>query len=573
VRRVLLATAALVAAVAVFTVVSLPPARVALDTTWSDGSVPGILHVHTSRSDGRSSPDDIAAAAARAGLKFLVFTDHGDGTRPPDPPTYRSGVLCLDGVEISTSGGHYVAIGLEQSPYPLAGEPRDVVEDVRRMGGFGIAAHPDSPKAELQWTDWATRPDALEIVNPDTGWRTHLYEGGWRSRLQILQSLVAYPWRSSGTIASLLTGSQDALAEWDRETARQPMVGVAGVDAHAKLALLAADPGDNRFSLPLPGYEASFRTLSVRVFPDAQMSGSDAARDASLVLSALRRGRAYVAIDAWASPPALSFTATNSSGTAGMGETLAPGGPITLRVKSQAPEGFAVQILRDGTPLGAPRAERDLTLETTETTGTYRVELRAPGRDGQAAWVFSNPIYVRTAEAAPASTASGQATATASLFDGRTATGWSTEADPSSLAAVEAARMISGTELRIRFGLSGGSDVGQFAGAAVSTPEGVADSDAVAFTVRAERPMRISIQVRAHVDNAPPERWQRAVYVDEMDRTITVPFADMTPVGATHTPRAPLANVRHVMFIVNTPHTAPGASGRLWFKSVRLEKY
>src|SRR5580765_1605945 len=134
----LFVTAALVAAVAVLVTVSLPQRRLALQG-GADGTIPGILHVHTNRSDGRSSPDDIAAAAARAGLKFIVFTDHGAATRTPDPPTYRSGVLCLDGVEISTSGGHYVAIDFRASPYPLGGEPRDVVEDVRRLGGFGIA--------------------------------------------------------------------------------------------------------------------------------------------------------------------------------------------------------------------------------------------------------------------------------------------------------------------------------------------------------------------------------------------------------------------------------------------------
>ena len=127
-------------------------APIALAGAPADGTIPGVIHVHTNRSDGLSGPDEIAAAAARAGLKFLVFTDHGDATRKPDPPQYRSGVLCLDGVEISTNGGHYVAIDMPASPYPLAGEARDVVEDVRRLGGFGIAAHPDSPKPELRWT-------------------------------------------------------------------------------------------------------------------------------------------------------------------------------------------------------------------------------------------------------------------------------------------------------------------------------------------------------------------------------------------------------------------------------------
>ena len=143
-------TAALVAAVAVCVGITLPPRPIPLGAS-DDGTVPGIIHVHTSRSDGLSGPDEIAAAAARAGLKFLVFTDHGDATRRPDPPQYRSGVLCLDGVEISTSGGHYVAIDMPASPYPLAGEARDVVEDVRRLGGFGIAAHPDSSKPELRF--------------------------------------------------------------------------------------------------------------------------------------------------------------------------------------------------------------------------------------------------------------------------------------------------------------------------------------------------------------------------------------------------------------------------------------
>ncbi len=81
--------------------------------------------------------------------------------------------LCLDAVEISTNGGHLVALGLPAAPYPLAGEAGDVLEDVHRLGGFGIAAHPDSPKADLQWRDWEVPFDGIEIVNLDTAWRVH----------------------------------------------------------------------------------------------------------------------------------------------------------------------------------------------------------------------------------------------------------------------------------------------------------------------------------------------------------------------------------------------------------------
>ena len=111
VKRVALATAALLAAVAVWIALSLPPARIALPPPAADAAatVPGVFHVHTNRSDGRSSPEEIAAAAARAGLKFVIFTDHGDGTAKPAAPAYHDGVLCIDGVEVSTRGGHYIA--------------------------------------------------------------------------------------------------------------------------------------------------------------------------------------------------------------------------------------------------------------------------------------------------------------------------------------------------------------------------------------------------------------------------------------------------------------------------------
>ena len=89
-------------------------------------------------------------------------------------------MLCLDGVEISTTGGHYIALDMPAAPYPLGGEARDVVEDVRRLGGFGIAAHPDSPKPELRWREWDAPFDGIEILNLDTSWRLWAEQAGDR---------------------------------------------------------------------------------------------------------------------------------------------------------------------------------------------------------------------------------------------------------------------------------------------------------------------------------------------------------------------------------------------------------
>ena len=41
--------------------------------------------------------------------------------------------------------------------------------------GFGIAAHPGSPKPELQWTDWTVPLDGLEWLNADSEWRDEFW--------------------------------------------------------------------------------------------------------------------------------------------------------------------------------------------------------------------------------------------------------------------------------------------------------------------------------------------------------------------------------------------------------------
>jgi hypothetical protein len=571
VKRFLLATAALAAAVVVFTVVELPPRPIGLDAAWSDGTIPGVLHIHTNRSDGLSTPDLVAAAAAKAGLKFLVFTDHGDATREPDPPTYRSGVLCLDGVEISTSGGHYIAIGMGASPYPLAGESRDVVDDVRRLGGFGIAAHPDSPKTELRWTDWETPIDGLELLNADTSWRVHTVTGG--TKFALVRALFTYPFRPSETMGTLFTDSPDLTTRWTQTLARKGVVALAGVDAHAKLVLLEDNGGNSRYSLPVPGYAPSFRVLSVHVRPESPLTG-DAAADAAAVVKAIRGGQLYTALDAWASRATVEFSATNHSGTVHQGEYLGGGGPVALHVRSNAPAGYLTTVWRDGQVV-SESDQREFNREVSTAVGSaYGLTIRDPHRPDAPPWVISNPIHVGVSRPERVETSDRRAPATTqmSLFDGRDTAGWTRENDTASLSAIDAVQMISGMELRLRYGLAGGSPVGQYAGAAVATTHGVRDYDRAVFTIRAEHPMRLSIQVRAEVPNGPPERWQRSIYIDATERERSVSFDDMRPVGITHTPNAVSDNVRAIMFIVDTTNNKPGASGRIWLKNVRLER-
>ncbi len=171
-RRLLWTLIALVAVGVLFFALVLPPSPDRVDANgWEQiaaRTIAGAYHIHTTRSDGHGDKRDVAAAAARAGRKFVILTDHGDGTRPPDPPEYIDGVLCLDAVEISTAQGHLVALDMPRAPYPLGGDADAVVEDVHRLGGFAVAAHPDSPKPALRWTDDAAPIDGIEWLNADS---------------------------------------------------------------------------------------------------------------------------------------------------------------------------------------------------------------------------------------------------------------------------------------------------------------------------------------------------------------------------------------------------------------------
>jgi hypothetical protein len=564
VRKFLLATAALVAAVAIWTVVNFPPAHATLETPFSDATVAGIVHVHTNRSDGRGSADEVAAAAARAGLKFVVFTDHGDATRTPDPPTYRSGVLCLDAVEISTTGGHYLALDMPAAPYPLGGDARDVVEDVKRLGGFGVVAHPESPKPALRWQAWDEPFDAIEWMNPDTSWRVRL-QGSWRSRLSVVEALASYPFRSEETIARLLGGTalQDDL--WHSIARRRRVVVLAGADAHENLALANGDPIDNRFSLPVPGYETSFRTMSVHVRLERQLSG-DAAADAVAIMKALRSGHAYVTVDGLATPAAFQFTASTARATAVQGDELIASGPVTLNVRSNAPTSYTTTLWQDDRVVASVQDRPEISW-IAEGTGVYRVVISAASKNGTIPWVISNPIYVGGLHP-PQPKPERPVLARRALFDGRTSTGWWTETAPSSIAALEVPSREGGAELRLRYALFSGSSSGPYVTLAVNTPIGE-PFRRLTFTARSERPLRMRVQLRVPGNG---DRWQRSVYLDETDRQHTVEFDDMTPIGVTRTPRPALDAVRDLMFAIDTTHAKPGSSGRIWFTSVELTR-
>jgi hypothetical protein len=103
----------------------------------------------------------------------------------------------------------------------------------------------------------------------------------------------------------------------------------------------------------------------------------------------------------------------------------------------------------------------------------------------------------------------------------------------------------------------------------VELPNNAAPNDRVMFIARAEGPLRLIVRFlplgRAHA-------WERSVYVDTANRDYTVRFADLTAVAPTSGPRADASNIHDILFVVDTSHAKPGASGRLWVKGAALQR-
>jgi hypothetical protein len=507
--------------------------------------------VHSNRAGGSGSLDEIARAAEAAGLQFVVVTDHGDATRTPDPPAYRRNVLVLDGVEISTMSGHLIALGLTAaSPYPLGAETRDTIEDVHRQGGWAVAAHPDSPKPELRWTEANLPVDGLEWLNADSEWRDEGLAG-------LFFSVGRYLVRPPEAIASIFDRPTASLSRWDRLSRGRPVVGLAAVDAHARLGF-EGDDDDGATVLARPTYEDLFRTVVQAVELEAPLTG-DGASDATAILGALRSGRTYSVVSAQAAPGQVTFTASEGNATRRMGQSLETDRPIDLVASVPEPADATLELLRNGEAVASGTGR--VTFQHSGGSAVYRAEVRLPGHG--VPWIVTNAIRVGPPETEVPDAAELAAGVVLALSEPGH---WVVEKHDRSAGAVADA----GTQgITLTFDLVGGSADGQYA-AAVHPLSGADQFDTVTMTLKAAAPMRVSVQMRAP-GRAGGERWQRSVYVDEQPRAVTLRLDDFRPVGET-AEILDVARARSLLVVVDSWHTQPGTRGQVWISNVSLGK-
>ena len=279
-RKLILTTAAGMAAVVVLLLGSLPPPpfRLALDGVDPDlqrRTVAGAYHIHTHPLGRRraTAPSSPPRPRAPASVRHLHRPRRRD--RRPDPPAYIDGVLVLDGVEISTDGGHYVALDMPPAPYPLGGDAAAVVEDVRAAGRVRHCGAPGSPRSP-----GSPGPTGARRSTASSG-STPTASGGTRGGWPCARAVFAYLLRPG---AGAGVGARPPGSHAGRDGT--PRTG-SGPSSRWRRSTLTAERGEDRqwrgsrVRRSALRYEASFRTISNRVILARPLTG-EAGPDAGL---------------------------------------------------------------------------------------------------------------------------------------------------------------------------------------------------------------------------------------------------------------------------------------------------
>jgi hypothetical protein len=545
-----------VAAVAALPVVAFRP----LPTTGpapSDGyaRLSGIVHAHTTLSDGGGRPEEVVQAAAREGLQFLVLTDHNTLAAKP-LEGYQQGVLVVVGTEISTDAGHLLGIGIPDPGYRFSGDVRDGLEDIQELGGIAFAAHPLSPKDGLRWTAWdLPGPWGVEVLSNDSEWRT-------ASRARLAETAALYLLNPRYALLRDLTAPREVLSRWDRLLAERPCPGIAGADAHGRLPVLG-------FSLPVPSYRAVFGLAQTHVLLHDPPVG-DAEADRGALVAALQAGHAYIGVDSLASAREFSFLASRGDESWTMGDTV-PGGPhLTLRAGGRMPQGATVRLLKDGQPWaeGAGAVER-----SEVPNGIYRVEVSVRGFE--VPWVLSNAISVVDHESEEAralrATLEKEATAPAPalLVDPPGRTSFHPEHDPGSSIAEPLWDPRGGPEgapsLRLAFALSGKA-TGTWCALVDREPRDWTGRHGLVLSVKADGEYRFWLQVR-DVNPASTEDglewWFASVRARKEWTRVALPFSRFRSISAVSDGRLDLDKVRAVVAMVDPSCLPPGSRGTI----------
>ncbi|HEY4003086.1 MAG TPA: CehA/McbA family metallohydrolase, partial [Candidatus Xenobia bacterium] len=264
----------------------VPPAVVGSGLT-GPGWYVGDQHCHTEHSDAKGTLQELLTMARARGLDYLGVTDHN--TISHHAWLRNTGMIALTGEEMTTYRGHATVLNADGWVDFRAHNREELValvEDGRRRGGLWFVAHPKQTGCDWEWGDdlWDRHFDGVEVWN-----------GVWAGR----------NWQS--------------VARWHRRLAAGArLVAVGGSDRHQP-HLPDPDQPLNQVGSP-----------ATRVWADGD------------IVAGLKSGKVSVA-----EAPTGPWVWIERDGQVVMGETVAVGTRLNVRVIGDIEDGTRVRVLTD----------------------------------------------------------------------------------------------------------------------------------------------------------------------------------------------------------------------------------
>jgi len=345
------------------------------------------LHMHTRYSDGVGLHKDLAEAGLDAGVDAILVTDHNVLVQGLDGYHQRGKqrLLLLVGEEIHDrtlpgGGSHLLVFGHKQELSRYASDPQKLIDQVNATGSLSFIAHPIEDtlptfnEGEFGWRDWS--------VKGYTGVELWNQMSEFKSRSQSLPKAALHAlfpqFMAQGPLES-------TLQLWDQLllTSKQPVVAVAGVDAHA------IDYRYGPLRVKLYPYAFQFRSLTTHILTPSKLTG-EINTDRTMILDSLRQGHAFCAFDLPHPTRGFRFTCNTNDGTFSMGDKVQASEGLTFQARF--PIRTHVRLLKDGVVI-KEHQDREVLTYLTKEPGVYRVEVYIDYRNRHRGWIFSNPIY------------------------------------------------------------------------------------------------------------------------------------------------------------------------------------
>lgn len=359
----------------------------------------GVIHVHSTYSDGGGAVDEIMKDAERAGLDFVILTDHNNSQarREGWEKRFDKADLFVES-EASTPAGHCLVFFSHTEARNLSDAEVSTLGFNHFLGqnspeGLFIAiAHPSNIKNPWNRLDYA--PDGMEIVNFDSIWQRDIYEGVF----DFVGTALVYPWNNFLSALRFFEIYRKDFKVWDAmNMSSSGHFGILAHDTHSKVKL------NSNLVFRWPSYLKTFRLASNIVFLEGEPEPDFEARKRQ-VYKSIRGGNLAIVFQAlypfegneWI------LKCGEKSFRSGAVVPLTSGCEFVIHTPELFPYRKNIQLWRNG--------ELEKTVATSESSlrlpvaspGVYRIEIWAQPRTPfhlflrrDVPYVLYNPIYVR----------------------------------------------------------------------------------------------------------------------------------------------------------------------------------